>query len=141
MLADAAQGGRAFWVLEPGPMKHTLWQRLSAWVAARATRPRFNRRGSIRPQQGTNYVCARALAQHWVLPPRDLPALVQRLIQSGQAAPFNEASQTVSLAVEKPHANAPSTPMTEAIDRIITILSLQSVKVAEPATSERHTVN
>jgi len=138
MLADAAHSGGAFWVLEPGPMKHSIWQRFSTWVAARATRPRFNRRGSIRPQQGINYLCARALAQHWVLPPRDLPALAQRLIQSGQAAPFIEASQTALLAVAKPHTNTRSAPMAATIDRIITVLSLQSPESVGSAGAERH---
>ena len=141
MLADAAHSGRPFWLLEAGPMQHSWWQGIGAWVAGRATRPRFNRRGSIRPQQGLNYLCARALSRHWVLPPRDLPALVQRLIQSGQAAPFTGAEQQVALAAEKRPSHSAENALSETIDRIITLLSLHSYGAASTSRSSRHHAN
>jgi hypothetical protein len=59
-------------------------------VSQRAVRPRFNRRGSIRPQQGQTYLCARALERGWILPPRDIEALHDALHKAGIAAPFGQ---------------------------------------------------
>ncbi|MFU8814325.1 MAG: ELM1/GtrOC1 family putative glycosyltransferase [Pseudomonadales bacterium] len=85
MLADAVHSGRPalIWSL---PEKHGGWQRLAQAVTARASRPRINRRGSIRPQQGLTYLCALLLAWRWVLPSRDLAQLQQQLVSSGAAS-------------------------------------------------------
>ncbi len=90
MLADAASRGRGFliWPLSERPL--TLWQRLSDLIAERAVRPRFNRRGSVRPQQGLTYLCARALERSWILPPRRLAHLHENLYKAGLAAPFGQ---------------------------------------------------
>jgi hypothetical protein len=90
MLADAASQGRGFliWPLEPRPLGP--WARLSREVSQRAIRPRFNRRGSIRPQQGQTYLAARALERGWILPPRDIEALHSALQKAGIAAPFGQ---------------------------------------------------
>ncbi len=90
MLADAASRGRGFLIWPVAERKAGPWQRLAREVALRAVRPRFNRRGSIRPQQGQTYLCARALERGWILPPRDMPALHRELQQAGLAAPFGE---------------------------------------------------
>lgn len=91
MLADAASRGRGFLVYPLAERSGSTWRRFSAWVAEKAVRPRFNRRGSIRPQQGTTYLCARALERGWVLPPRRLDRLHQSLYRAGIAAPFGQA--------------------------------------------------
>jgi len=88
MLADAASRGRPFLIWptkarDPGP-----WQRFSAAVATHATRPRINRRGSIRPQQGSTYLCARALERNWILPPRRIERLHELLRQQSMAVFF-----------------------------------------------------
>ncbi len=94
MLADAASRGRGF-LIWPLPERGAgLWRRFSAWAAERARRPRFNRRGSIRPQQGLTYLCARALERNWILPPRRLEPLHEILYQRGLAAPFGETIPT-----------------------------------------------
>lgn len=90
MLADAASRGRGFLIYPLKQKRGGPWQRLSAWVAEKATRPRFNRRGSIRPQQGLTYLCARALERAWVLPPRRLEPLHEALYRAGMAAPFGQ---------------------------------------------------
>ena len=92
MLADAASQGRGFliWPLQrrkPGP-----WQRLSKAIADKATRPRFNRRGSVRPQQGLTYLCARWIERNWILPPRDTEMLIAELYRRGIAAPFGQSA-------------------------------------------------
>ncbi|MCC5864956.1 MAG: mitochondrial fission ELM1 family protein [Wenzhouxiangella sp.] len=92
MLADAASRGRGFHVFPLPERAATPWRALCAWVAERAVRPRFNRRGSIRPQQGITYLCARALERAWILPPRRLDLLHQALYQAGLAAPLDQAA-------------------------------------------------
>jgi hypothetical protein len=93
MLADVlASGHRALlWPLPPQP--EGLWQRFSAWVAQRAVRPTLNRRGSITPQQGLEYLCARALERAWILPPRRLEALHELIIAAGHAERFTAAAE------------------------------------------------
>ena len=88
MLADAASRERGFLIWPVKERPGGLWQRFSRSVAQRAVQPRFNRRGSIRPQQGQTYACARALERSWVLPPRDMATLHRSLHESGLAAPF-----------------------------------------------------
>ena len=90
MLADAASRGRGFWIWPVPSGRQGLWARWSAGIAARAVRPRFNRRGSIRPQQGQTYLCARALERGWVLPPRDIESLHQNLYAMGTATTFGQ---------------------------------------------------
>ena len=113
MLADAVSSGRAFMIWSTPARRLGWWQRLSASLADRAIRPRINRRGSIRPQQGSTYLCARALERHWILPPRRIEDLQAQLIDQGLAVPFgaplpeipppthDELSATVRMAAER----------------------------------------
>ncbi|MGD8416067.1 MAG: ELM1/GtrOC1 family putative glycosyltransferase [Pseudomonadales bacterium] len=92
MLADAVSRGRKFLVWPLPARPQGPWMRLGAAVFQRASQPCVNRRGSIRPQQGLTYLCARALERGWVLPPRDLDALHRRLYDLGMAAPFGQTA-------------------------------------------------
>jgi uncharacterized protein len=92
MLADAVSRGRRFLVWPLPARPGNPWQRLTAELADRAVRPRINRRGTIRPQQGITYLCARALERGWVLPPRDIDALLERLFAEDLATPFGQAA-------------------------------------------------
>lgn len=94
MMSDALSSGRGFLIWPLAEKPYTAWQRFSRWVADTAVRPRFNRRGSIRPQQGLRYFCARLLARHWVIPPRRLDSLHQTLYDRGLAAPFGQPVPT-----------------------------------------------
>ena len=62
------------------------WKRFSSRVAERAFRPSYNKRGSIRPQQGLTYLCARLVERGWVLPPRGLADWQRELVDRGLAA-------------------------------------------------------
>jgi len=90
MLADAASQGKGFLIWPVEKKADNPWTRLCREVSQRATRPRFNRRGSIRPQQGQTYACARALERGWILPPRDIEELHAELYRDGIAAPFGQ---------------------------------------------------
>jgi len=63
-----------------------LRRRLAERIAARAFRPDYNKRGSIRPQQGLTYLCARLIERGRVLPPNGLDALQRAVIDAGLAA-------------------------------------------------------
>jgi uncharacterized protein len=94
-LADAVASGRPVLVWPLPRRRQNPWQAVCSWVAEQATSPRYNRRGSIRPQQGIGYLCARALERGWALPPRNLEALHDVLYYRGLAARFgDEAEQT-----------------------------------------------
>lgn len=92
MLADAASRNKGFLVWPLARKSSGLWPRLSQAIADKATRPRFNRRGSIRPQQGLTYLCARWIERNWVLPPRNTEVLLQTLYRNGLAAPFGQTA-------------------------------------------------
>lgn len=125
MLADAAGRGRPFLIWPTPARRPGIWQRLSAEIAERAVRPRFNRRGSIRPQQGQTYLCARALERGWILPPRNLETLHQSLYEKGLAAPFGQP-----LPVE-------FTPAIDELNRsVIAAAGKLSIALATPAPSQ-----
>ncbi|MFO7762404.1 MAG: ELM1/GtrOC1 family putative glycosyltransferase [Wenzhouxiangellaceae bacterium] len=85
VLQDAVAGPKPVylvpWLEHPG-----AWKRFASSVAARAFRPSYNKRGSIRPQQGLTYVCARLVERGWVLPPRGLADWQRLLVERGLAA-------------------------------------------------------
>jgi hypothetical protein len=127
ILADAAAAGKPFAVFWPERPPKRLFDCFSQWVAERATRPRYNRRGSIRPQQGLQYLCARALERHWVLPPRDLAALHRSLFDQGLAEPLDKTwpdqRHTAGMAIDVD------------IDRIVARLSLSQTPTS-PTTED-----
>lgn len=91
MLADAVYSGKPvlIWPLKerkPGP-----WRRFCDTVARKAVAPRYNRRGSIRPQQGLTYLCARLLERQWILPHRNIAALHENIVGAGLARMFDPA--------------------------------------------------
>lgn len=89
MLAEAVGTGAPVYIV-PVPAKPAgPWQRFCAWVARRGnTRPE-NYRGTARPQQGLEYLCARMIDRGFVLPPRDLDALHRNLVALGLARMFD----------------------------------------------------
>ncbi|MFW5816113.1 MAG: ELM1/GtrOC1 family putative glycosyltransferase [Wenzhouxiangella sp.] len=132
MLADAASRGRGFLIWPVERQADGPWTRLSRAVSERALRPRFNRRGSIRPQQGQTYLCARALERGWILPPRDIDALHDTLFKAGIAAPFG---QPVPVAFGAAPASALDRTVARAAQRLgIDLAETQPIH----ATSNRH---
>lgn len=73
------------WLDHPGLLQR-LARRVATRVAERAFRPDYNKRGSIRPQQGVTYVCARLIERGQVLPPTGLAALQRAVVEAGLAA-------------------------------------------------------
>jgi hypothetical protein len=90
MLAEAVATGKPVYIY-PLPVKPpTLQKRLHEWIVARAQKPRVNKRGTARPQQGMSYLCARLIERGFVLPPNDPNTLHETLIQHGLARFFGD---------------------------------------------------
>ncbi len=88
LLAEAAASGKPMYIY-PLPRRWPgVRQRLRKWILARSQARPLNRRGTVRPQQGLEYLCARYIERGIVRPPRDLNALHQDLIRLGIARPF-----------------------------------------------------
>lgn len=95
VLAEAAASGNPVYIC---PIRRRLGMaaRLGRWVEARAHARPLNRRGTVRPQQGLEYLCARLIERGIILPPRDLSGLHEKLIRRGIAKPFGAALKTGS---------------------------------------------
>lgn len=117
MIADALSTGQPFSVFYAPHAPRRLFDQLAGWVATRAVKPTYNRRGSIRPQQGLQYLCARALERAWVLPPRALAALHEALYAQGYAVPLGQP-------VSSPYPVPPV--LQNAIDQVIYQLKLST---------------
>jgi mitochondrial fission protein ELM1 len=90
MLAEAVATGKPLYIY-PLPVKPlTRQKRLREWIVARAQKPRVNKRGTVRLQQGVSYLCARLIERGIVLPPNDPNTLHQTLIQHGLARFFGD---------------------------------------------------
>ena len=85
VLQDALRSPKPVYLV-PWMAQSGIWERFASRVAKRAFRPSYNKRGSIRPQQGLTYVCARLVERGWVLPPRGLADWQRLLVERGLAA-------------------------------------------------------
>lgn len=85
VLQDALASPRPVYLVPHTP-RSGLRQRIAARIAERAFRPSYNKRGSIRPQQGPTYLCARLIERGWVTPPTGLADWQRRLVERGLAA-------------------------------------------------------
>ena len=89
VLADALAAAAPVWLARHRARRGGLgrvWTRTARSVADRAFRPSYNKRGSIRPQQGRTYLSARLLERGWVTPPNGLEEWQALLVERGLAA-------------------------------------------------------
>ncbi len=90
MLAEAVATGKPVYIHPLPRRRHTPVQWLAQYVHHRCLRDRINARGSRRPQQGLQYLCARIVEHGLLVPPRDMETLHQGLIDIGVARFFGE---------------------------------------------------
>ena len=100
MLAEAAATHKPVYIypLPERPenmlnLRH-LASQLREWIVARAQQPQRNARGTIRPQRGLAYQCARLVERGVIQPRRDLNLLHQTLVDGGFAHFFGEPFTT-----------------------------------------------
>ena len=92
MLAEAGALGRPLFIY-PLPVRPSfrLLRVPREWVVRRATALPAGPRGTARPQQRLEYLCARAIERGWVRPTRDLEVFHADLVRRGVARPFGAA--------------------------------------------------
>ncbi len=88
MLAEAAAAGKPLYIFPLPRRTPKLRDRVRGWIVARAyVRPQKTK-GTIRPQQGLEYACARLIERGIVQPLRDLDQLHEGLVRLGVARRF-----------------------------------------------------
>jgi mitochondrial fission protein ELM1 len=87
-LALAAATGKRVYIYPLPARRLSVSTRAREWVEARAHATPLNGRGTVRPQQGLEYLCARLLERGIVLGPRDTKKLRAKLIEQKIAEPF-----------------------------------------------------
>jgi mitochondrial fission protein ELM1 len=87
-LALAAATGKPVYIYPLPASRLRLSSRIGEWVEARAHGTPLNGRGTVRPQRGLEYLCARLLERGIVLGPRDTKKLREHLIEQKIAEPF-----------------------------------------------------
>ena len=90
MLAEAVTTGKPVYIYTLPHRRPGIVQRLAEAVYRRAQNDHLNDRGSRSPQQGLQYLCARALYLRLLVPPRKLETLHQGLIDMDVARMFGE---------------------------------------------------
>jgi uncharacterized protein len=88
LIADAAATGKPVQVYPLPARRPGLTSTIREAVFTRSQSRPLNKRGTVRPQQGLEYFCARLIERGVVLPPHDLTALHQSLIRLGIVQPF-----------------------------------------------------
>lgn len=90
MLAEAASLGKPVYIV-PLPEHSPTWKvRLSEKMVQRAHSQPLNKRGTARPQQGIERLCARLIRSGLIQPRRNLTMLHDSLFKNGVARPFGE---------------------------------------------------
>ncbi|HYB99963.1 MAG TPA: ELM1/GtrOC1 family putative glycosyltransferase [Candidatus Limnocylindrales bacterium] len=85
MIAEACASGKPVFLYPVPKKKRGPWLAFVDWITAQAfSRPRKSK-GTIRPQQGLEYFCARLIERGLIHPTRDLEAFHRALVDGGYA--------------------------------------------------------
>jgi mitochondrial fission protein ELM1 len=87
-VAEAASSARCVYIYPIEERGFSLRRAILQWVEEIANRRPTNRRGTARPQQRLEYICARLIERGIAIPPRDPNQLHQALYRRGAARPF-----------------------------------------------------
>src|SRR5215813_10729785 len=91
MLADAAATGKPLYIYPLPKQQLDLWTQVKERIDARSEKHRWGNRGTIQPQTGVQYVCARLVERGIILPQADLHILHETLVGSGIAQFFGSS--------------------------------------------------
>ncbi len=95
MLTDAIATHKPVYIYPLRKRRLEPVMALGQWLWQRSSRRPRNRRGTERPQQGFEYLCARLLQLEWVVPPRDIEGLHRRMVELGYAEMFGDSLQAM----------------------------------------------
>ena len=98
MLAEAAATGNPVYIYPLPKQQLDLWTQVKEWIVARGEKQRLGHRGTIKPQRGVQYLCARLVEQGIILPQPDLHILHETLVGSGIAQFFGSSLSPTSSA-------------------------------------------
>jgi uncharacterized protein len=98
MLADAAATGKPVYIYPLPKQELDLWTQVKERIVARSEKQRLGNRGTIQPQTGVQYVCARLIERGIILPQADLHLLHETLVGSGIAQFFGSSLGPTSSA-------------------------------------------
>ena len=98
MLAEAAATGKPVYIYPLPKQQLDLWTQVKEWIVARSSLQRMNVRGTVSPQQGLEYLCARLVERGIILPQPDLHILHQTLVGNGIAQFFGSSVSPTSSA-------------------------------------------
>jgi len=88
VVARAVASGKPVTIYFVAPARATLGERLAELVTRVAySRPR-KKKGTVRPQQGREYLCSRLIERGLVRPPRRPNVMCERLVRDGYARRF-----------------------------------------------------
>ena len=105
MLAEAVSLGKPVYIV-PLPEHSPTWRvRLNEGIVQLAHSRPLNKRGTVRPQQGIERICARLIRTGLIQPRRDLHKFHESLINKGIARPFGEPIENG----KRPHLNESET--------------------------------
>ena len=88
MLAEAATTDIPFYIYPLPERSNDIVRQCKEWVLNQAQAKQLTARGSVRPQRGVSYLCARLIERGFVQPRRDLRALHETLVQRNIARFF-----------------------------------------------------
>ena len=101
MLAEAAATGKPVYIYPLPERQLSRWTRGKEQIVARAHIHQLNARGTVRPQQGLEYLCARLIERGIILPQPDLRELHRALVSRGIAHFFGEPLDTTNRPVSR----------------------------------------
>jgi mitochondrial fission protein ELM1 len=104
MLSEAVASGKPLLIYPLPERRRGPRDLLAEAVVRRAHTPRLNKRGTVRPQRGLQYRCARLVDLGLVRPRRDLSLLHRALVERGLARLFG---QPLPEAPARPYQEAP----------------------------------
>ena len=88
MLAEAATTDTPLYIYPLPERPNDMVGRCKEWVLKQARAKRLTKHGSVRPQRGVSYICARLIERGLVQPRRSLNALHETLVQRNIARFF-----------------------------------------------------
>jgi mitochondrial fission protein ELM1 len=98
MLAEAAAIGKPVYIYPLPKQQLDPWTQLKEWIVARGEQQHLGHRGTIKPQRGLQYLCARLVERGIILPQPDLHILHETLVGSGITQFFGSSLSPTSSA-------------------------------------------
>ncbi len=132
MLTDAISTGKPTYIYPLATKRLNPLMAVGRWLLDKSVQKPKNRRGTERPQQGVEYLCARLLQLEWILPPRDLESLHLELIGLGYARLFGE-----QLDMTEPAEKYTQPDLGPSLRRMLNQVRYEAVEVHNESGSAR----